>query len=306
MHISKSSAIIGIISDCERKGHAMSKPKIIADSTCDLSPEQLLSYDIDIDPLFIIMDKKSYYDLEDTSPADIFRWADANKTTPKTAAVSLERTTALFEKYRNENRDILFFGISEEMSTTCNIARLAAEELGYSEHVFVIDSQNLSTGIGLQVLYAARLAEEGLNASDITAKVLARRGKVRASFVVDTLTYLARGGRCHPVTALLGNTLKLKPEIVVESGKMGVSKKYRGTLEKVLLKYAADLTPLFKNADPSQVFITHSFAPESAVTAVRRYLEELHCFDQITVTTAGGVISSHCGPGTLGILFYEK
>ena len=284
----------------------MNQVKIIADSTCDLSPQLLSQYNIAIDPLCIIMDGESYYDLEDTTPEDIFRWADANKTTPKTSAVTYDRTRALFEDCKRQGQDIVFLGISEDMSTTCNVARLVAEDMDYGEHVQVINSMNLSTGIGLQVLYAAQLAADGRSAAKIAELVNARRDKVRTSFVVDTLTYLARGGRCNPVTALLGNRLKLKPEIVVENGKMSVARKYRGSQDKVILKYVNDLLPQLQNADPAQVFITHSMAPQETVNQVYEYLENLHLFENITETCAGGVISSHCGPGTLGVLFYEK
>ncbi len=284
----------------------MNQIQIIADSTCDLTPQLLKEYNITIDPLCIIMGEKSYYDQEDTTPADYFRWADENRTTPKTSAVTYDRTRALFETCRERKQDIIFFGISEDMSTTCNVARLVAEDMEYTEHVQVINSRNLSTGIGLQVLYAARLAAEGRSVADIAGLVNARRDKVCASFVVDTLTYLARGGRCNPVTALLGNRLKLKPQIVVENGKMGVARKYRGSQEKVILKYVEDLLPQLQSADPTQVFITHSMAPQETVAQVHKYLENLQIFEHITETCAGGVISSHCGPGTLGVLFYEK
>jgi DegV family protein with EDD domain len=170
----------------------------------------------------------------------------------------------------------------------------------------VIDSLNLSTGIGLQVLYAARLAEEGKSVEEILSLVENRRKNVRASFVIDTLTYLARGGRCNSVTALLANTLKLKPEIVVTDGAMSVAKKYRGSLKSALLKYAKDLEPQLLNADKTCVFITHSGCDMDILAAVKSYLKSLNYFDEIYITRAGGVISSHCGPGTLGILFYEN
>ena len=155
------------------------------------------------------------------------------------------------------------------------------------------------------MLYAARLAEAGKSADEIEELVNSRRGSVRASFVVDTLTYLARGGRCSAVTALLANTLKVKPKIAVTNGAMDVARKYRGTLKFAILKYAEDLKPLLLSADNSCVFITHSGCSQEIVDAVWAYLEELHHFKAIYVTRAGGVISSHCGPGTLGILFYD-
>lgn len=278
--------------------------KIVADSTCDLSLELLEKYDISVIPLCIVMGDQSYYDGLDTTPQDIYRWADANNTTPKTAAVTFEKATEILKPFMEERRDIIFFGISTQMSTTCNVVRLVGEEMNY-ERLFIIDSQNLSTGIGLQVLYAARLAEEGKSAEEITSLVNARRGKASASFVVDTLTYLARGGRCNAVTALLANTLKLKPEIVVTDGAMHVAKKYRGSLQSVILKYAKDMEPQLLHADKTCVFITHSGVSDEIAESVRSYLESLNHFDAIYITNAGGVISSHCGPGTLGVLFYE-
>lgn len=283
----------------------MGKIKIIADSTCDLSADLLEQYDITTIPLCIVMGEKSYYDELETSPEEIYAWADANKTTPKTAAVTFEKASEVLKPYMDAEMDILFFGISSQMSTTCNVIRLFGEEMQY-DRLFVIDSLNLSTGIGLQVLYAARLAKEGKTAEEIVELVNGRRGNVRASFVVDTLTYLARGGRCNAVTALLANTLKLKPEIVVTDGAMHVAKKYRGSLSSVLLKYAKDLEPQLLHADKTCVFITHSGCDDEIIDSVRAYLESLKYFDAIFVTRAGGVISSHCGPGTLGVLFYEN
>lgn len=283
----------------------MNKIKLVADSTCDLSPDLLERYDISIIPLCIVMGENSYYDGLETTPEDIYRWADANKSTPKTAATSFDKAAEILKPFMEEGRDILFFGISSQMSTTCNVIRLIGEDMHY-KRLFIIDSQNLSTGIGLQVLYAARLVEEGRSAEEITALLLDRRKQVRASFVVDTLTYLARGGRCNAVTALLANTLKLRPEIVVKDGAMQVSKKYRGNMQSVLLKYAKDLEPQLLHADSTCVFITHSGVTPQTADAIRTYLESLHHFDAIYTTTAGGVISSHCGPGTLGVLFYEN
>lgn len=286
----------------------MGNIKIVADSTCDLSQELLERYDISIIPLCIVMGDKSYYDGLETTPEDIYKWADANKTTPKTAAVTFEKASEILAPLVKEGKDIIFFGISSQMSTTCNVIRMMAEtseDLDYNK-IHVIDSLNLSTGIGLQVLYAARLAEEGKSAEEIVALVNERRKDVRASFVVDTLTYLARGGRCNAVTALLANTLKLKPEIVVTDGAMNVSKKYRGSLKSVLLKYAKDLEPQLLHADSTCVFITHSGCSEEITEAVKEYLESLNHFENIYITRAGGVISSHCGPGTLGVLFYME
>lgn len=277
--------------------------KIVADSTCDLSADLIEKYDITIIPLCIVMGENSYFDGIETTPEEIYKWADANKTTPKTAAVTIDNAASLLKPFMDEDREIVFFGISSQMSTTCNVVRLIGEEAGYDK-LHVIDSQSLSTGIGLQVLYAARLSMAGESAASIVEKVEKRRSAVSASFVIDTLTYLSRGGRCNSVTALLANTLKLKPEIVVKDGAMIVAKKYRGQLGSVLLKYAKDQEEALLAADKNCVFITHSGCSEDIVAPIKEYLESLSHFENIYVTRAGGVVSSHCGPGTLGVLYY--
>lgn len=283
----------------------MGKIRIVADSTCDLSKELIEEYDITVMPLCIVMDDISYYDGVEVTPDEIYRWADANKTTPKTAAVTFEKATEVLKPMTEAGDDIIYIGISEKMSTTCNIIRMLREEWEY-ENLYSVDSMNLSTGIGLQALYAATLVKEGYSAAEIVKMIEERREKVRASFVVDTLTYLARGGRCSAVTALLANTLQLKPRIVVENGAMGVSKKYRGSLDSVLVKYTKEMEAELLNADKTRVFITHSGCSQETVAKVRAYLESLNYFENITETRAGGVISSHCGPNTLGVLYYVK
>lgn len=281
------------------------KIHIFADSTCDLSEELIEKYQITVIPLCIILDDKSYYDKVELTPEEIFRWADEKKTTPKTAAVSFEYAEKLLAPCLEAGDDVIFFGISEEMSTTCNVMRLVGQDHP-NGRLFVVDSRNLSTGIGLQVLRAAELAEQGVSAEEIVSVVEQEREKVRASFVVDTLTYLARGGRCSGATALVATTLKLHPCIQVVEGKMIVGKKYHGSVEKALLRYEKDLEEELLRADPRRVFITHSGTAPEVVATIRKRLEELNYFQEIHETIAGGVISSHCGPGTLGILFYEK
>ena len=277
--------------------------KIVADSTCDLSADLIEKYDITIIPLCIVMGENSYFDGIETTPEEIYKWADANKTTPKTAAVAIDNAASLLKPFMDEDRENVFFGISSQMSTTCNVVRLIGEEAGYDK-LHVIDSQSLSTGIGLQVLYAARLSMAGESAASIVEKAEKRRSAVSASFVIDTLTYLSRGGRCNSVTALLANTLKLKPEIVVKDGAMIVAKKYRGQLGSVLLKYTKDQEEALLAADKNCVFITHSGCSDDIVAPIKEYLESLSHFENIYVTRAGGVVSSHCGPGTLGVLYY--
>lgn len=281
----------------------MSKIRIVADSTCDLSDELLKKYEVATIPLCIVMDDKSYYDKEEIMPEEIYKWADANKTTPKTAAVSFDKVKETLKDYMDAGDEIVFIGISTKMSTTCNVVNLFAQQENYDK-IYVVDSKNLSTGIGLQVIKAAKLASEGKSAKAIVQELEDTRDSVRASFVVDTLTYLARGGRCNAVTALLANTLKLHPKITVTDGVMDVSKKYHGGINSALIKYTKDMEQDLLNADNERVFITHSGCDETTINKVKEYLESLNYFDEILITRAGGVISSHCGPGTLGVLYY--
>ena len=283
----------------------MKKIRIVADSTCDLSPALVQKYDISILPLCIVMDEKSYYDGEEVTPDEIYAWADKNKTTPKTAAVSYEKLSQVLDPMMDAGEDIIFFSISSHMSSSCNSVALYGEQKEY-DRLFVIDSLNLSTGIGLQVLRAAELAADGKTAEEIVEAINDARLLVRASFVVDTLTYLARGGRCTAVTALMANTLKLHPMIVVKEGSMGVSKKYRGKLSMALSAYVNDMVPNLRKADSKRVFITHSGCEEELIEQVHAMLTELNYFEEILITRAGGVVSSHCGPGTLGVLYYQK
>lgn len=279
--------------------------KIISDSTCDLSKELIEKYDITILPLHIHLGEDEYQDGVTITPDEIYTWADANNTTPKTSAASMIEAIELFEPYIKNGDEIIAFSISSTMSANNNVMRLAAEDLEAEDKIHVIDSANLSTGIGLLVIEAAIMAKEGLAADEIVARIEELKPLVSASFVVDTLTYLHRGGRCSSVAALAGGALKLHPKIVVENGKMGANKKYRGKMNSVILSYAKDLEEDLKTAKKDRVFITHSGCEDSIINEMRNYLESLEKFDEILVTRAGGVISSHCGPGTLGILFIK-
>lgn len=278
--------------------------KIAADSTCDLSKELIEKYDITILPLHILLGDEEYEDGVDITPDQIYEWSDAHKTTPKTSAPSIERAMDVFKPILDTgDNDIIVFTISEDMSTSANVCRMAADELGASDRVIVIDSMNLSTGIGLLVIKAAIMAAEGKDKEDIHAAIQNLIPRVRASFVVDTLVYLHRGGRCGGLSAMLGSAIRLHPRIVVENGKMHSDKKYRGRMNTVLTAYAKDLEKDLKMAEKDRVFITHSGSDPSIIDAVKSYLEGLNIFKEILITRAGGVVSSHCGPGTLGVLF---
>lgn len=281
----------------------MSKVSVIADSTCDLSKELVERYHIGIFPLHIHLGDREYSDGIDITPDEIYAWSDANKSTPKTSAPSLPDVQECMKKRLEDGGEVVCFCISEEMSSSATVARLAAQELECEERVFVINSANLSTGIGLQVIEAAVMADQGMPAKEIVEKILVIQPLVRASFVVDTLTYLHRGGRCSGLAAMAGGTLKLHPCISVADGEMGAGKKYRGKMEKVIHDYVEDLKPELKKAKKDRVFITHSGCEASIVESVRQSLQALGHFEEILETRAGGVVSSHCGPGTLGVLF---
>ena len=281
----------------------MSRIGVASDSTCDLSRELLDQYDIAILPLHILLDEKEYLDGLDITPEDIYEWSEKVKKTPKTSAMSPAEAEDFLKIQMEQYDELIFFDISESMSTSRNVMQMAAEELGYSDRVYVIDSMNLSTGIGLLVVKAAILAREAESAKEVVDEILRLRPRVRASFVVDTLTYLYRGGRCSGTAALIGSAIQLHPSIHVIDGKMQVGKKYRGRMDKVVSNYVEDTIHGMMGAEKDRVFITHSGSDPEIVDAVRKQLHELGYFKEVLETRAGGVISSHCGPGTLGVLF---
>lgn len=280
--------------------------KIIADSTCDLSKELLEKYNISILPLHIVLGDKEYKDGFEISPDEIYQWSNTNNEAPKTSAVSISDAIELFDEQLKKYDEIICFSISGQMSTTVNVMRMAAEELEAEDKIHIIDSENLSTGGGLLVIEASIKAKEGKSGKEIVEYIEQLRPYVRASFIVDTLTFLHRGGRCSGVAALAGGALKLHPKIMVENGAMKPDKKYRGKMSSAILSYAKELEPQLKNAKTDRVFLTHSGCTEEIIQSIYDFLKELNLFDEILITRAGGVISSHCGPGALGVLFIEN
>ena len=278
--------------------------KILSDSTCDLSKELIQKYNIDIIPLYVRLGDEEYLDGVNITPEQIYSWSDEHGDTPKTAASSIEDISKHLDPSGTD--EYIIFTISSSMSANFNNVRLAAEDLNMSDRVHIIDSANLSTGIGLLVVYAAELAKEGKSAEDIVCIIEDTKDKVRASFVIDTLVYLHRGGRCSGLAALFGAALKLHPRIAVADGAMHPEKKYRGSSRRYVLDYVKDMEADLKNARPERVFITHSGCDREVVDAVREYLASLGVFKEILETRAGSVVSSHCGPGTLGVLFISK
>ena len=278
--------------------------KVLADSTCDLSPSLISKYEIGIIPLYVHLGENEYKDGVNIKPSDLYKWSDEHNETPRTSAPGVED----FEAYLDQDSsdEYVIFTISSSMSSSYNNCVLATEDLEMTDRVHIIDSENLSTGIGLQVIRAAELAAGGMSGAEIAADNEKIRKKVRASFVVDTLTYLYRGGRCSGLSAFLGSVLQLHPRIAVAEGAMHPEKKYRGHSSRFIMDYVRDMEADLKTAAADRVFITHSGCEKKTVDAVREYLESLGRFDEILETTAGSVISSHCGPGTLGVLFIAQ
>jgi DegV family protein with EDD domain len=277
--------------------------RIFSDSTSDLGPELTERYHVTTIPLHILLGEEDFLDGVTISPSEIYKWSDEHKATPKTAAAGLGEVMDAFRPVLLAGDEIIAFSISFDMSSSGQVMKLAAEELGYADKVSVIDSRELSSGVGHEVIEAAIMAEEGFSREEIVERIQALIPRVSASFVVDTLTYLYRGGRCSGVAALAGSLLKLHPEILVTDGKMIPGKKYRGKLMSVVQEYVKSREEELLRAKPDRIFITSSLGCDEENEWTRQYLESLHYFKEIHITGASGVISSHCGPGTLGILY---
>ncbi len=281
----------------------MTPVKITADSTCDLSAPLLEKYDIAVAPLHIALGRKDFRDGVDVRPADLYAYADRTGELAKTSAVTVQEYLDLFTPYVLAGRSVVHFTISSRMSSCYQNAACAADQL---RNVFVVDSMNLSSAIGLLALRGAELAAEGAAAPEIKSVLDEQKTKLEASFVIDTLKYLRRGGRCSSLAALGANLLSLKPCIEVSGGEMSVGKKYRGSLEKCLRAYVTDRLAGRGDLDLRRCFITHSVVPDRLAEKVRRQIEKTAPFGEILDTDAGCTVCSHCGPGTLGVLFFRK
>lgn len=278
--------------------------RVSADSTCDLSPQLLEEYDIETLPLYVVMEGRSYQDGVDLTPDGLYQKVQASGKIGSTAAINVEEYLSFFTHMKDTCETVIHFTISSEMSSCCQNARIAAAEVG---GVYVIDSRNLSTGIGLLVLRACELARQGMAAEVIVSYIENMAGRVDASFIPDSLEYLKMGGRCSSLAALGANLLRIKPCIQVRDGVMGVGKKYTGSQEKVLLKYVGDRLLHLEDVDLSRVFITHSGMDDPAlVDKVKDAVLAAAPFEEVLVTRAGCTISNHCGPNTLGVLFCRK
>lgn len=277
--------------------------QITSDSTCDLSPEQLEKYNIRLLSLYVDMDGRTLRDGVDVKPDDIYAHVAAGGGLPKTAAVNMADYVRAFTELSAKNDFVIHVCISLDFSCCYQNAKLAAADF---DNVYVVDSRNLSTGHGLVVLEAERMAREGMEPEAIVAALEALTGRVEASFILDRLDYMKMGGRCSAVTLLGANLLRLRPCIEVRDGKMGVGKKYRGSFEKCLVQYITDKLSGRTDLELRRVFITHSGLPEQTVQKAVETVQSLQKFEEIDVTRAGCTVSSHCGPGTIGVLFIRK
>ena len=277
--------------------------QIISDSTCDLSPEQIRKYNIKLMALYVHLGDKDYRDGVDIHPDDIYAHVAAGGDLAATAAVNLADYVQVFSEYARRVDFVLHIDISSDFSCCYQNARLAAADY---DNVYVVDSRNLSTGHGLVVLEAVRLAESGMPPEQIVEALNRLTARVRASFILDRLDYMKKGGRCSAVTMLGANLLRLRPCIQVKDGKMGVEKKYRGSFEKCVRDYITDRLAGRTDLDLRRVFITHSGVSSEIEALAVQTVRSLQPFEEVCVTRAGCTVSSHCGPGTLGVLFIEK
>lgn len=277
--------------------------QILADSTCDLSPEQLERYSIRLTPLYVRLGDRDYRDGVDIHPDDIYAHVAAGGALASTAAVNMADYVRVFSEYSRRMDFVIQVCISSDFSSCYQNACLAAADY---PNVYVVDSRNLSTGHGLVVLEAVRLAESGMQPEEIVTQLNEVTARVRASFILDRLDYMKKGGRCSSVAVLGANLLRLRPCIAVTDGKMGVEKKFRGSFEKCVRDYVTDRLAGRTDLDLRRVFITHSGVDDEIVRIACEMIRSLQPFEEICVTRAGCTVSSHCGPGTIGVLFIEN
>ena len=282
-----------------------SKIILSADSTCDLNEELKQRYDVHYYPFHIILEEKDYLDNVDITPDDIYKKYYEKKILPKTAAINVSEYVEYFQKWVDDGYEVIHLNLGSAISSAHQNCLLAAQML---EHVYPIDCCNLSTGIGLLIIEAAQRIKSGMKAIEIVTELKTMTEKCHASFILDTLIFMHAGGRCSAIVALSANVLNLRPCIEVDNttGSMGVGKKYRGNLEKVLEKYTIDKLNSYTNIKKDHIFITHSGIDNSYIELVRDIIKKNADFKEIHITRASCTISSHCGPNTLGILFMTE
>lgn len=281
----------------------MAKIIITSDSTTDLSAELKERYGVKTLPLSVTLGTNVYRDGCDITPDAIYEHYNKTGELPKTTAANVGECVDFFTELKKNNDAVIHFTISSDMSSTYSNACIAA---GDFENVYVIDSKNLSTGGGLLVLAAAEMANSGMEAADIVEQIEKLKPCVDASFVIDNLEYLYKGGRCSALAMFGANLLKLKPCIEVKNGVMGVGKKYRGTFAKVIEEYVDERLNNIDDIDTARVFVTHAGCDAELVDAIVKKVKDKGIFNEVFLTRAGCTVSSHCGANTLGVLFIRK
>lgn len=276
---------------------------ITSDSSCDLSKEQIKENNIPIIPIYVNLNGEEFRDGVNITPQDIFDFVKENKKLPKTSAVSTADYKLFFENVLKNNPDceIVHIGLSSQLSTSFNNSKVACEEL--NNKVISVDGKNLSTGTGLLVLYACELAKQGLSKEEIAKKVESRIPFVQASFIAQEIEYLYRGGRCSMLAMLGANILKIKPKIQVVDGAMKNTGKPRGKTLSVLKQYIDETLNEYNTPDKTICFVTHSCIEPEIENEIVEYVKSKNIFDKVVPTIAGATITSHCGKGTLGILY---
>ena len=279
------------------------KTIITSDSSCDLSKEQLEAFEIKTIPIYVTMNGEEYKDGINVTPQNIFDYVKQTKKLPKTAALSVADFSTFFKQILSKNKgaNIVHISLSSGLSSCYEHANMAALE--FDGKVTVVDGKNLSTGTGLLVLFAAKLAKDGVEYLDIVKRVQARVPHVQASFIIPEVDYLYKGGRCSALSLLGANLLKIKPKIQVINGKMKNVGKPRGKMSVVLKSYVDDTLKEFNNPDKTICFITHSCLDEETVKEITDYVKSKNIFDEVVNTVASSTITCHCGKGTLGILY---
>jgi len=282
----------------------MGTVRIMSDSTCDLSSELIEKHGIVIVPLYVVFEEKAYKDGIEMSTEELYKKVEELDTLPKTSAPSPADFQNIFRQYIEKGEDIVYIGLSSEMSSTMQNAMIAAQEFPEGR-IELVDSRNLSTGIGLLVVKAAEYAEQGMSASEIAARVRELVPRVRTRFIINTLDYLYKGGRCNALESFIGNLFKIKPVVTVKDGKMILEEKIRGKWEKARSNMLENALSDKGNMLDDRIFVTHSMAPKDAALLRESLLKEIP-EAEILMTDAGCVISSHCGAGTVGILYIKK
>lgn len=280
------------------------KIKITSDSTCDLSEELIKKYDVGIMPLTVLLGNDSFKDGHGIVPQDIFDYVAKTGQLPKTSAPSIEDYGEFFGSLLKSYDVIIHINISSKASASNSNAQKAAEAFG--KKVYVIDSLALSTGQGLLVLKACDFVKDGLKPGDIANKINNLRTKVNTSFVPDALDYLHKGGRCSLASMMGAKVLKLHPMIEMGEGQLFAKKKYRGDMTRCIKNYINDLAVQYPTYDRTRCFITHSCADQELIDLAKQQVADLFTFDEVLETTAGSIVTSHCGRNTLGVLFITK